>query len=76
MHAVFSFFLRLLICLIFAKFLLRALGADELRYLVGLTLLLLANTYLFDFLEYRGGWFLRRRSFRRADSSEKTGTAD
>ena len=76
MQVVFSFFLRLLICLIFAKFLLRALGVDELRYLVGLTLVLVGNIYLFDFLEYRGRWFRRMWKFKREEKSEKTETAD
>ncbi len=76
MQIVFSFSLRLVICLIFAKFLLRALGVEDLRYLVGLTLVLVANIYLFDLLEYRSRWFLRRWKFRREDKSEETGTAD
>jgi len=76
MQVVFSFFLRLFLCLLFAKFLLRATGVDDLRYLVGLTLALVGNIYLFDFLEFRGRWVRRRWRWGREDNSEKTGAAD
>ncbi|MBM4294023.1 MAG: hypothetical protein FJ126_03855 [Deltaproteobacteria bacterium] len=76
MQVVFSFFLRAFICLLFAKFLLQSLGVDEPRYLVGMTLVLVGNIYLFDFLEFRGRWVRRRWKFRREDNSRNAGTAD
>jgi hypothetical protein len=53
MRIFFGFFLRLFICFLAAKFLLRALGWETRGYLVGLTLLFTANVYLFALLEYR-----------------------
>ncbi len=53
MKTAFSFFLRLFFCLVAAKFFLRVLGLGGLGFLLGLTALLLANVYLFDYLEYR-----------------------
>ena len=54
MKVFFIFFLRLFICFVAAKFLLRALGLDSRAYLIALTLLFAGNLYWFDFLEYRG----------------------
>lgn len=58
MNLTFSFFLRLFIAFVAAKLILGHLEADTPAYLLGLTLLLVANTYLFDLLEYwhREGW--------------------
>lgn len=58
MKRVFGFFLRLFIAFVAAKLLLGRLGVDTPAYLLGLALLLLANTYVFDFLEYyhQGAW--------------------
>jgi hypothetical protein len=53
MSAVFSFFLRLFLCFAAAKFLLRAIGVEGRDYLVGLTLLFLANVYWFSYLVFR-----------------------
>ena len=53
MSAVFSFFLRLFICLVAAKFLLHILRVESRGYLVGLTALFLANLYWFDYLGSR-----------------------
>jgi len=53
MSAVFSFFLRLFLCFAAAKLLLRAVGVDGRDYLVGLTLLFLANVYWFSYLVFR-----------------------
>jgi len=56
----FSLAVRLLICFLVAKLLLRTLGWDNFNNLVILTLLLLANVYWFDFLDYREGRYSRR----------------
>ena len=53
MSKVFSFFLRLFLCFAAAKLLLRAIGVEARDYLVGLTLLLLANVYWFSYLVFR-----------------------
>jgi hypothetical protein len=53
MSAVFSFFLRLFLCFVAARFLLQAIGVEGRDYLVGLTLLLLANVYWFSYLVFR-----------------------
>ncbi len=53
MSAVFSFFLRLFLCFVAAKLLLRAIGVEGRDYLVGLTLLFLANVYWFSYLVFR-----------------------
>jgi hypothetical protein len=54
MSAVFSFFLRVFLCFAAAKFFLRAIGVEGRDYLVGLTLLFLANVYWFSYLVFRG----------------------
>jgi hypothetical protein len=53
MSAAFSFFLRLFLCFAAAKLLLRAIGVEGRDYLVGLTLLFLANIYWFSYLVFR-----------------------
>ena len=53
MKLLFLFFLRLFFCFVAAKFLLRLIGLDSQPYLIGLTVIFLANLYWFDFLEYR-----------------------
>jgi hypothetical protein len=53
MSTAFSFFLRLFLCFAGAKFLLQAIGVGGRSYLVGLTLLFLANVYLFIYLIFR-----------------------
>ena len=53
MKAFFIFFLRVFVCFVAAKLILRALGLDQRAYLIGLTLIFAANLYWFDFLEYR-----------------------
>ena len=53
MSTAFSFFLRLFLCFAGAKFLLQAIGWDGRGYLVGLTLLFLANLYLFSYLVFK-----------------------
>jgi hypothetical protein len=53
MKTFFIFFLRLFLCFVGAKFLLRVLGLDNQTYLIGLTVVFLANILWFDYLEYR-----------------------
>jgi hypothetical protein len=53
MRTAFSFFLRLFLCFAAARFLLQAIGVEGRDYLVGLTLLFLANVYWFSYLVFR-----------------------
>ncbi|MGO8762340.1 MAG: hypothetical protein ACLQUS_10165 [Desulfobaccales bacterium] len=53
MSAAFSFFLRLFLCFVAARFLLQAIGVEGRGYLVGLTLLFLVNVYWFSYLVFR-----------------------
>jgi hypothetical protein len=53
MSTAFSFSLRLFLCFAGAKFILQAIGVGGRDYLVGLTLLFLANVYLFSYLVFR-----------------------
>jgi hypothetical protein len=53
MSTAFGFFLRLFLCFVAAKFLLRAIEVEGRGYLVGLTLLFLANFYWFSYLVFR-----------------------
>jgi hypothetical protein len=73
MRRLFGFFLRFFIAFVAAKFILGHLGADAPVYLVGLTALLVANTYLFDFLEYynQGVW-RRLKAGRKAPGKAET----
>jgi hypothetical protein len=53
MTTAFSFFLRLFLCFVGAKFLLHAIDAESRGYLVGLTILFLVNVYWFSYLVFR-----------------------
>jgi hypothetical protein len=53
MSTAFSFFLRLFLCFVAARFLLQAIGVEGRDYLVGLTILFLANVYWFSYLVFR-----------------------
>jgi hypothetical protein len=53
MSTAFSFFLRLFLCFVAARFLLQAIGVEGRDYLVGLTLLFLINVYWFSYLVFR-----------------------
>ena len=53
MSTVFSFFLRLFLCFVAARFLLQAISVEGRDYLVGLTLLFLVNVYWFSYLVFR-----------------------
>ena len=53
MSTAFSFFLRLFLCFVAARFLLQAIGLEGRGYLVGLTLLFLVNVYWFSYLVFR-----------------------
>jgi hypothetical protein len=53
MSTAFSFFLRLFLCFVAARFFLQAIGVEGRGYLVGLTLLFLVNVYWFSYLVFR-----------------------
>jgi len=53
MSTAFSFFLRLFLCFVGARFLLQAIGVEGRGYLVGLTILFLVNVYWFSYLVFR-----------------------
>jgi len=53
MSTAFSFFLRLFLCFVAARFLLQAIDVEGRNYLVGLTLLFLVNVYWFSYLVFR-----------------------
>jgi hypothetical protein len=61
MKHVFTFFLRLLVSFLAAKFLTHHFGLEGLGYWLALTLAFLANIYFFDYLNYRGHAIFRRR---------------
>ncbi|MGO9176936.1 MAG: hypothetical protein ACLQED_12485 [Desulfobaccales bacterium] len=53
MNWLFSFFLRLFVCFLAAKFLVQAVDLNSRTYLLSLTALLIINVYLFEILVYR-----------------------
>jgi hypothetical protein len=53
MSTAFSFFLRLFLCFVVARFFLQAIGVEGRNYLVGLTIVLLGNVYWFSYLVFR-----------------------
>ncbi len=53
MSTAFSFFLRLFLCFVAARFLLQAIGVEGRNYLVGVTILFLVNVYWFSYLVFR-----------------------
>jgi len=53
MSAVFSFFLRLFLCFVAARFLLQAVELEGRTYLISLTLTLLVNVYWLSYLVFR-----------------------
>jgi hypothetical protein len=55
MNLVFSFFLRLFICFVAAKLVVLAADLNSRIYLVSLTVLLLVNVYLLNYLAFRPG---------------------
>lgn len=61
MRYIFSFFLRLFVCLVAAKFILRVFEVDSRTYLLGLTALLTGNVYWFDYLASRDRRPYKRR---------------
>jgi len=68
MKHLFTFFFRLLLAFLAAKFLVRFFGMEGLGYLLGLTLIFMANVYFFDFLDYRSHLTWRRRRAPREDT--------
>jgi hypothetical protein len=61
MNTVFGFSIRFLVSFLVAKLLLRSLEVESLGWLLGLSFLLTANLYWFDFTKYSntlgGDWF-------------------
>jgi hypothetical protein len=55
MNLVFSFFLRLFVCFVAAKLVVLAADLNSRTYLVSLTVLLLVNVYLLNYLVFRPG---------------------
>ena len=53
MSTAFSFFLRLFLCFVAARFLLQAIEVEGRGYLIGLTILFLVNVYWFSYLVFR-----------------------
>jgi len=53
MSFLWSFCFRLLLCFLAARFILLVFGIEPRGYLVGLTLLFLANVYLLEVLVFR-----------------------
>jgi hypothetical protein len=53
MNLVFSFFLRLFICFVAAKLVVLAADLNSRAYLLSLTVVLLINVYLLDYLVFR-----------------------
>jgi hypothetical protein len=78
MRLIFGFALRFFIAFVAAKLILGHLGADTPGYLVALTLVFVANTYLFDFLEYyhRGRWRHQPADRRTGGQANTENTAD
>ena len=70
MHLISTFFFRLFFAFLAAKLLAGILGLAGVNSLLGLTFLLLANIYLFDYLDYRS-----RTAWRRGRRSRETGPA-
>ena len=61
MHHVYTFFFRLLLTFLAAKLMVTLAGLEGLNHLIGFTLLLLGNVYLFDYLDHRSRTAWRRR---------------
>jgi len=53
MGSVFSFFLRLFVCFVAAKLVVQTADLNSRSYLISLTVLLLVNVYLLDYLVFR-----------------------
>jgi hypothetical protein len=54
MNWLFSFFLRLFVCFLAAKFLVQVVDLNSRTYLLSLTALLIINVYLFEILVHLG----------------------
>ena len=76
MSTVFSFFLRLFLCFVAAKFLLQAIGVEGRDYLVGLTVLFLVNVYWFSYLVFRDRTAPAAESQRHPSGSPKAGAPE
>ena len=64
MQHLFTFVFRLFFAFLAAKLLVTLAGLLGLNSLLGLTILLLGNVYLFDYLDYRSRHSWRRRAAR------------
>jgi hypothetical protein len=53
MNLVFAFFLRLFICFVAAKLVVLVVDLNSRTYLLSLTVMLLVNVYLLDYLVFR-----------------------
>ncbi len=53
MGMLFSFFLRLFICFVFAKLVVLVADLNSRSYLLSLTIVLLINVYILDYLVFR-----------------------
>ncbi len=53
MNSVFGFFLRLFACFVFAKLVVLITDLNSRSYLLSLTIVLLVNVYLLDYLVFR-----------------------
>jgi len=53
MNFVFSFFLRLFVCFVAAKLVVLVVDLNSRAYLLSLTIVLLVNVYLLDYLVFR-----------------------
>ena len=60
MQHLFTFFFRLFVAFLAAKFLTHLFGLEGMGYWLGLTLAFLANVYFFDYLDHRGHSLFRR----------------
>ncbi|MGQ9687939.1 MAG: hypothetical protein ACUVXF_03995 [Desulfobaccales bacterium] len=66
MQHLFIFFFRLLLAFVAAKLLMRVVGLASPAALIGFTLLIVANLYVFDYLNHRSQSPWRRHPARRS----------
>jgi hypothetical protein len=76
MGTAFSFFLRLFLCFVAARFLLQAIGVEGRNYLVGFTFLFLVNVYWFSYLVFRDRTVPGRKANRQPSGSPRAGAPE
>jgi hypothetical protein len=76
MSTAFSFFLRLFLCFVAARFFIQAIGVEGRDYLLGLTLLFLINVYWFSYLVFRDRTPPAAESQRDPSASPKAGAPE